>query len=269
MALVQRNIPDIPRTSDIEFFSSLHGREKRLERGIEKRDLQAAVKYGKKRKGHPDKMSGKTRWMYTLGNVVYITDETSTKEITSYRLPVKLPHAELTLDDLLDHERAKEDLRRNPDMCTSHTVIVVDHSRSMATTDVVDHHNRIKASFGMLALDFVANQVASRAACTTDVVSVMLMHDGVDVLFEREPMGRVLFNRLVDIHDKVRPRSHGNFLPSLDAAEELLRADADQPGTALCMLFLSDGRPSDNATGILRGSNTAISAAMCVRCARE
>lgn len=57
--------------------------------------------------------------------------------------------------------------------------------RSMATPDVMDHVNRIKASFERLAVDFVAEQMASRSATNTDVVSVMLMHDGVDVLFER------------------------------------------------------------------------------------
>lgn len=36
-----QSVQSIPRTSEIEFFSSLHGREKRLERGITKRDLQS------------------------------------------------------------------------------------------------------------------------------------------------------------------------------------------------------------------------------------
>lgn len=76
-------------------------------------------------------------------------------------------------------------------------------------------------------------------------------------------MGRVLYNRFVDIHGRVKPRSHGNFLPSLEQAEKLLRNDCNQPGTALCLMFLSDGRPSDNATGV-RGSCEALSATMCV-----
>lgn len=55
----------------------------------------------------------------------------------------------------------------------------------METADVTDHVNRIKASFELLAIDFVARQIAGGVATNTDVVSVMLMHDGVDVLFER------------------------------------------------------------------------------------
>ncbi|CAB1098021.1 unnamed protein product [Ectocarpus sp. CCAP 1310/34] len=268
MALVNRSMEHAPRTSDIEFFSSLHGRQKRLQRGLNKRDLQAAVKHGTRREGYSDPKTGKPRWMYTLGNVVYITDETSTREITSYFIDkpvVQIPHAPLTPEDLFDQERAKQELARNPDLCTSHTVIVVDHSASMGTPDVVDHENRVKGCFGMLALNFVAGQLVSKNASSTDVVSVLLMHDSVDVLFEREPMSRVLYGRFVGMHDKVRPRSHGNFMPSLIMAEQLLREDANQPGTALSLMFLSDGKPSDNATGVLRGNNMATSVAISDR----
>lgn len=84
-------------------------------------------------------------------------------------------------------------------------------------------------------------------------------------LSSREPMGRSLYNRLVEIHQKVKPRSHGNFLPSLDQAEKLLQNDSHHPGTALCLLFLSDGKPSDNATGICRGSCKAVAETMCAQ----
>lgn len=89
----------------------------------------AAVKYGIKQKGYPDPKTGATRWMYTLDNLVYITDETSTKEITSYYRPVNIPMAPMTPADMWHHEKARENMRRNPHLCTSHTVIVVDHSR--------------------------------------------------------------------------------------------------------------------------------------------
>lgn len=74
--------------------------------------------------------------MYTLGNLVYITDDSSTREITSYCQPLHLPMAPLTSADLSDYERAKDNLRRNPHLCTSHTVIVVDHSRYIRTIRV-------------------------------------------------------------------------------------------------------------------------------------
>ena len=55
----------------------------------------------------------------------------------------------------------------------------------MKTSDVLDFESRIKASFGMLARQFVCKQIACGEASYTDVVSVMLMQDDVEVLFER------------------------------------------------------------------------------------
>jgi len=46
------------RTSCIEFFSSLHCKQRELERNITLRDLQAAVKYGIKEKGRPRQKTG-------------------------------------------------------------------------------------------------------------------------------------------------------------------------------------------------------------------
>ena len=42
-------------TAEVPFTSSLHGRQRRSEREISVRDLQAAVKYGVKEKGFPNK----------------------------------------------------------------------------------------------------------------------------------------------------------------------------------------------------------------------
>lgn len=72
--------------------------------------------------------------------------------------PVEVPEARLSQEHYDEHEAAKERLRRNPSLCTSHTVIVVDQSASMRKCDVLDFRNRAQAVFGTLALDFVAKQ---------------------------------------------------------------------------------------------------------------
>ena len=221
------------------------------------------MKHGEKEPAHPDPRTGAKRWKYKYANVVFITDETSTMEITSYTQPLDIPEAILSRQQIEDHYEAEERLRRQPSLCTSHTVIVVDHSASMKTSDVTDFENRAKAVFGMLAVDFVAKQRLSGAATDTDVVSLVLMDDWVEVVFEREPMGLVLYNKLVGLHHRVRPRSHGNFLPSLDQAQKLFREDHD--GSALCLLFLSDGKPSDNCTGVVRGSYQVAAEAISER----
>eukprot|EP00592_Proboscia_alata_P013973 CAMPEP_0194385646 /NCGR_PEP_ID=MMETSP0174-20130528/81473_1 /TAXON_ID=216777 /ORGANISM="Proboscia alata, Strain PI-D3" /LENGTH=83 /DNA_ID=CAMNT_0039173971 /DNA_START=15 /DNA_END=263 /DNA_ORIENTATION=+ len=67
----------------ITVLSSEHGRERRLQRNIAIKDLQAAIKYGKKIPGfkRPD---GRETWMYTHAGITYVTDSTSKKEITSW-----------------------------------------------------------------------------------------------------------------------------------------------------------------------------------------
>lgn len=98
------------------------------------------------------------------------------------------------------------------------------------------------------------------------MVTLLLMDDAAQTLFEREPMGLVLYNKIVKMHHDVRPRSHGNFLPSLDLAEKMLKQDCDSSDTcALCLLFLSDGRPSDHATGHFRGNQRMTSEAIAGR----
>ncbi|CAN0096797.1 unnamed protein product [Ectocarpus fasciculatus] len=234
----------IPATSEVPFFSSLHGERRRAERQIDRRDLQAAVRYGNKQLAKRDPESGAIRWKYTYADIIYITDETSTQEITSWVAPIGIPHAELTLKQIGEHEASKQRLKNDPSLCTSHTVIVVDQSGSMRQTDVADFYNRSQAVFGMLAMDFVAKPRLSGEATDTDVVSLVVMQGSAFIAVEREPMGLVLYNQFVSLHDTGAPQFHGNFLPALDIAEELLKSQAHGE-CALSLLFLSDGRPSD------------------------
>lgn len=257
MAHQNQSLSGVPRTSDVPFFSSLHGRERRALRGIDKIDLQAAVLHGTKEPGWPHPATGARRWKYTHANIVYITDESSTQEITSYAEPVAIPRAGLSLAHVRDNEAAKERLRLDPASCTSHTVLVVDQSASMKTCDIFDFRNRSMAVFGTLALDFVARQRVSGEATDADVVSLILMRNEAEVAFEREPMGLVLYNRLVGLHDEGVPRSHGNFLPALDEAKRLLNNQV-HGGCALSLLFLSDGRPSDQISCCLPNATSLI-----------
>lgn len=231
-------------TSEAQFFSFLLERERRDLRGIDRRDFQAAIKYGKKEPGWPHPVTKAPRWKYTWADIVYITDESSTREVTSYAEPIDIPRPNLKYDDVADHVAVKTRLAEDPSLCTSHTVIVVDQSASMKNSDVFDFKDRSKAVFGMLALHFVAQQRFRGEAIATDVVSLVLMRDEADVIFERVPMGLVLYDRFVKLYESSVPRSHGNFVPALDKAEDLLKGHYHS-GCALSLLFLSDGKPSD------------------------
>lgn len=205
----------------------------------------AAVKHGTK------EQAGGGRWKYTYEGVVYITTNDSMHEITSWRLRPPIPKAPLDTEHYDEQNTAKRRLLERPHTCTSHTVIVVDHSGSMRTSDVPCSPNRAKAVFETLAVEFVAKQRIMGDATETDVVSLILMDDKASIIFDREPIGIVLYNMFVQLQRSVKPRSHGNFTPAITLAEELLRVDSGNPRCALCLLFLSDGRPSDMATGVL------------------
>ncbi len=110
-------------TSLITLLSTVHGRDRRKLRSIEKCDLQAAVKYGKKESGHPDPRTRLPRWKYTFGNVVYITDSSSRTEVTSYVLPLEIDEVPLSASDEALHVRLSSQLQRRPELSKSHTVL--------------------------------------------------------------------------------------------------------------------------------------------------
>jgi hypothetical protein len=75
------------RTSAITLLSSIHGREGRAQRLISKLILQAAVKYGTREVAPPINGRGDYRLKFTFADVVYITDISGAREITSYAIP--------------------------------------------------------------------------------------------------------------------------------------------------------------------------------------
>ena len=122
--------------SVVEILSFVHGRQRRQERLINKRDLQAAVKYGEKEATVNSK--GKRGWKYTFSGIVFITNESSTREITSWPLPAfgfDVPLVHITEGMHRAHTVAVRALQ-DKGAWTSDTVVFVDQSGSMRTTDV-------------------------------------------------------------------------------------------------------------------------------------
>ena len=76
------------RTIDVSLISHTHGRVRRKERNIQRIELQAAIKHGTKERANPGR-DGSLRWRYTHDGVVYITDDTSRHEVTSWRIDGK------------------------------------------------------------------------------------------------------------------------------------------------------------------------------------
>ena len=112
-------------TSAIDLISSIHGHQRRVERAIDKRDLQAAIKHGKKELNIRHKPDGTLsyRWKYTFADVVYITDSSSTFEITSWVVPLPLETVSFSDHDEHQYKAAKNRISNNsklPKMCTWH-----------------------------------------------------------------------------------------------------------------------------------------------------
>jgi hypothetical protein len=156
------------RTEDISLISHTHGRERRSQRNIMRRELQAAIKYGKREEANPGR-DGSLRWRYTHDGVVYITDYTSRHEVTSWRVDgngdagAVVEHAEVELAGK-----------------GSHAVLIVDSSGSMNKSDVPGYASREAAVYDCLVRDFVKEQVKTGAAQDV-VVTLIMMSDNAKV----------------------------------------------------------------------------------------
>ena len=237
-------------TSAITHVETEHARLRRKQRGIDKKDLQAAKKHGK-RCVFPLYRSpkGNMIYQYNYEGIIYKVDSKTGEEITAYANPLPLKKIKNAHGaDLPD-----------PRKWTSNTVFVVDTSGSMKESDMWGTRNRLDSVWVCLALDFIAYRLESGTACSTDVISVVLMGDSSSILIQEMPTTWELYNQIVDIYSnparRIPPRSHGNYVPALRAAEELLRTNTS-PSCAAALFFLSDGKPSDtgNKTQLIEES---------------
>lgn len=234
-------------TSAVTVLSSAHGRQRRSERDIAKRDLQAAVRYGEKTPSHPCPRTGNQRWIFTFADIVYVTDETCSREITSWpalACGIDIEKVDVTDAMQAEHRKAIASLSHTANW-TSHTVVVVDQSGSMRNPDVEGHNMRCDVVWVELALEFVAKRLKSGEACAnSDVFSVVGMSSESTVLLECRPMDWILYNDLIELLRTKLPKGDGVYAKAFDKAEELLSRNR-HGSCALLLLFLSDGHPSD------------------------
>lgn len=126
----------------------------------------------------------------------------------------------------------------------------------MRQSDVYGFRSRSKAAYGILALDFIAEQLYQRAdgELLIDAVTLIEMRDYVSLFCHREPLDWLLFNKLLERQKEASPRSHGNYNNALQLAQAVIDQDlehftkfgldhGDIP--AYSLVFLSDGKPSD------------------------
>jgi hypothetical protein len=176
-------------------------------------------------------------------------------EVTSYKEPVSIQPAPIS-QAMIDRQlEVKQILQDEPQLCSSHTYVVLDQSGSMRTADVNGFRNRSQAAYGSLALDYVAERLYQQGDPPgVDTLTLIEMNDSGNLIHQREPIDWLLFNKLLERQKMARPRSHGNYLSSLQLAETLIKQELslldysdderdDLPDFAL--IVLSDGKPSD------------------------
>ena len=234
------------------YQSTIHARLRRKQRCIDKKDLKAAIKYGKCEPHYFGKRRGRRRGIkthlvkYTYQDIVYIVDQQKWQEVTCYARPIALEKVATTRDMRMQHENAVRQIQTDPDCWTSHTVIVVDTSGSMRTSDMWGTRNRLKSVWFSIAIDYLVERLEHGHASITDVITIVEMGETPRFVCHQAPTTWTLYNQIVECYQSSSfpPRGHGNFLPSLSVAEELLNQNSNA-ACAAALIFLSDGAPSD------------------------
>ena len=232
-------------TSCITFIERAHGRMRRDQRGIGKKDLQAAKKHGDRKFGY-DRPNGDSTSIYTHKHIVYIMNDVNGEEVTSYALPIKLDYVPVTEEMQRVHDGTVEKIQRDNSCWSSNTVFVVDTSGSMKNSDVWGTRTRLDAVWLSIALDFIAQRLETGNGGALDIISIVSLGPTGDILFEEQPASWIFYNDIVDLYNKniVQPRGYGDCIPSLDATERLLTRNKNA-SCAMALNFSSDGRPSD------------------------
>jgi len=202
---------NILETDTVTILSSVHGRQRRMERDLTKRDLQVAKKYGEKVRS--DFRNGRIGYRFTFADIVYITDETCEHEVTSFcrqACGIDIEKKAITPKMQQEHSRNKR-LLRDKTRWTSHTVVIVDQSGSMRKNDASEGATRSDIVWLALALDIVAKNLQNGERSSTDVFSLVTMCHSGGTALEFEPFDWVLYNKLVDFLRTSEPLGDGNY----------------------------------------------------------
>lgn len=122
----------------------------------------------------------------------------------------------------------------------------------MRRDDVNGARCRSDGVFLALARDYIKAPLDKKQRSATDLISIIIMRDGAEVILVHEPTTYALYNKIIDLSDwgNLRPEGAGNYIPAIEAAEQLLTTNENaSAGCALSLLFFSDGRQSDKHNG--------------------
>jgi Mg-chelatase subunit ChlD len=242
-------------TSAVTFLETEHGRLRRKQRGIDKKDLQSARKHGTRVAGYRRPQNGDPTGIYTYKGISYVVNERTGEEVTSYTVPLELECIPVTEKMQKEYDDAVVKIKADKNAWLSNTVIVIDTSGSMSEGDIWGARTRLDAAWIAVALDFLAHRLETGAASHMCVISIVTLGREANVVVREQPSSWILYNWLIRTYTEKRipPYGHGPYFPSLEVAEDLLTQNSNA-SCALMLAFLSDGKPSDSCLGRKRST---------------
>lgn len=158
------------RTSAITLIDTNHGRQRRQERAIPRRDIQAAVRYGKELV-HPDP----NKLIFEHQGKRHIVTKEERLHITSMVTTVNLKDKFIGDIEWRKHEQDCHLIHHSETniQWNSHSVLVVDRSGSMRNSDVNGCRTRLGAVWLSIAKDFVEYRLETGMA--SSMVSLELI----------------------------------------------------------------------------------------------
>ena len=149
------------RTSAITLLDTRHGRQRREVRNIPRREIQAAIKYGRMIQ-HP---SNPELLIYTHNGKKHIVTKEDRRLVTTMATTVKIHDKKISCKERADNDRAMDIIHRQKGVCwNSHSVLVVDCSGSMRNSDVEGCRTRLGAVWLSIAKDFVDYRIKTGMA---------------------------------------------------------------------------------------------------------
>ena len=134
--------------------------------------------------------------MYTYNNIVYITNERTGEEVTSYAVPIQLDSISISTKMKNEFDESLLLVQNDKSKWKSNTVIVVDTSGSMKSSDVWDTKTRLDAVWQSVALDFIANRIENGEAGLLDVISIISLGTSSEILIKEHPLHGSFTTRL-------------------------------------------------------------------------
>jgi len=161
------------RTSAITLIDTNHGRQRRQERAIPRRDIQAAVRYGKELV-HPDP----NKLIFEYQGKRHIVTKEDRLHITSMVTTVNLKNKIIGDIEWRKHEQDCHLIHHSETHIewNSHSVLVVDRSGSMRNSDVNGCRTRLGAVWLSIAKDFVEYRLETGMASSMVSLELIVWH---------------------------------------------------------------------------------------------